>query len=888
MNTLKTKISGNTLRRALATFAVAGLAVTAAAVPAKRGFFTVTQPDGTEISITRVGDETMHFTLTADSVLVTCAPDGFYNYARVATDGKIIDTGIHALDVVRRPVSHNSLVTPFAAVDLERVARRRTGGELAHVLWAKELQAELAGSTKIKRQARRNTMHRVTVNADGTVSDYPQKGLGRFTSNFPTRGKIKGLVILAEYTDLKFQESYTDGAHAYFESLLNEPGFSQYGGTGCVTEYFQEMSMGQFDPEFVLVGPVSLPNNCAYYGGNDANGDDRRAVNMIADACRAADELVDFSEFDNDGDGTVDNVFVFYAGEGEASGGAANTIWPHSWELAYGNIHLTLDGVRISRYACSNEWQGMRPDGVGTFIHEFSHVMGLPDLYSTQSAYATHTPGSYSALDYGPYNNDGRTPPAYSAYERNAMGWLQPFLLDGQATITLDNIVETNQACLAATDKDSEFFLFENRQLSGWDKYLPGHGMLIWHIDYVTSVYDNNTVNNRSSHSYVDIVEACGRANSGSPSTMAGYTWPGAQGKTKFTDTTTPAFKSWSGKGIDLPITDIEEADGLIHFNVGGGTLSTPVAVEPTQTGADWFTAAWEPVAGATDYLLTVRAIRGSVEPTTETATFDKGDDNLATLPAGWTSSSTGVYDTASGYKNGPSSLRLDTEGQFVQTRTFDSDITGFSVWARIRGTLQATSTLTVTGLVNGEWTDLTTIAPTNTGTVEWEMADVPEGLRAVRLTINKKSGNFAIDDMAVTTGGFTDRVLPAYNGVSTAGATQMRVQDLPADATVFAYTVIATDGISRSKPSQSIKVDLSDTGGVDDITADSATADTVTANGRTLTVTTAADRVRVYDAQGALIANVRVSDGEAVITVPTAGFYIVKTDNGAVKVALH
>ena len=174
-------------------------------------------------------------------------------------------------------------------------------------------------------------------------------------------------------------------------------------------------------PDFDIYGPVTLSKNMSYYGGNDIYGNDKNPEKMIIEACQLLDDEVDFAQYDNDGDGYIDNIYVFYAGKGEASGGSKDTVWPHSWNItAATSTPYIFDGVRLDRYACSNENEGSHPDGVGTFVHGFSHVMGLPDLYAT-SYTSSFTPGAWSCMDYGPYNNDGRTPRCTA--HLNAMPW---------------------------------------------------------------------------------------------------------------------------------------------------------------------------------------------------------------------------------------------------------------------------------------------------------------------------------------------------------------------------------------------------------------------------------------------------------------------------------
>ncbi|MBD5234542.1 MAG: M6 family metalloprotease domain-containing protein [Bacteroidales bacterium] len=417
-------------------------------------------------------------------------------------------------------------------------------------------------------------------------------------ASFPVTGNPRALILLVEYQDVRFT---VDDPADYFSRMVNEPGFSDYGGTGSALDFFKENSCGLFEPQFDVLGPVTLPQPQAYYGANDGRGDDLRAHMMVVDGCRALDSKVDFSVYDNDGDGYVDNVFVFYAGEAESSTGVADQVWPHTFFLRYASsVPVILDGVQLDRYACSNEWNGARgsrparPDGVGTFVHEFSHVMGLPDLYSI-TYNSAFTPGPWSTLDYGPYNNDGCTPPNYSIFERYALGWMQPREITEAANVRLETIVQ-NSGAMIPTIKDTEFFLFENRQQEGWDTYLPGHGMLVWHIDYDPGVWTTNTVNTTVGHQYVDLEEADGM---GSEETRADDAFPGGLERTSFTDTTIPSMLPWTGRSIGLPVTDItESADGIITFKVAGGRpdVEIPQPSAATEVYPGGFTAHWSAV----------------------------------------------------------------------------------------------------------------------------------------------------------------------------------------------------------------------------------------------------------------------------------------------------
>lgn len=555
------------------------------AVPAKPGLITMRQADGTEIKVRIMGDEHSHYYLSEDGYLLINDNDIFY-YGNVDATGNIVNSQIAARPAARRSAAAAAYLGNVDMTEVFAALERRDASVKA--------SRNAARDRALKNKAAGNGVDRMPA---------PQKTrIGLFDTGFPSTGNQKGLVVLVEYQDVKFNLS---DPYGYFSRMLNENGFSDYGGTGCAAEYFRECSMNQFRPQFDVYGPITLSQNMSYYGGNDTSGDDKNPHKMAIEACQQLDATVDFSEYDRDGDGYIDNVFVFYAGRGEASGGSANTVWPHAWNVTAAEYYTSyiFDGVQLDRYACSNEWEGSRPDGVGTFIHEFSHVMGLPDLYAT-SYTSAFTPGAWSVLDYGPYNNGGCTPPLYSAYERYSLGWMSPRVLDGPANIML-NSVGSNEACIIPTGDDNEFFLLENRQQTGWDKYIPGHGMLVWHVDYDTYVWSRNVVNNNASHQYVDIEEADGTQNETSRS---GDAFPGRSNITSFTDDTRPSMKTWSGARLNLPITDIKETGGTITFKVAGGFIAphAPVAEDATDITPVSFTANWQTVENANTYYISI------------------------------------------------------------------------------------------------------------------------------------------------------------------------------------------------------------------------------------------------------------------------------------------
>lgn len=483
------------------------------AVKAQPGLITVTQPDGTQLSVRLIGDEHFHYFLTDDGYPLINDNDVYY-YASSTPDGKLLQSPMKALPASMR-------------------------------------------SQEAKKFLQK-------VDAARTVEAMPRR-YGLFPgSSFPAKGEQKALVILVEFADCEF---FTPDANQYFTSLLNAEGCDLDCATGSARDYFVQNSSGIFLPDFDVYGPVTLSQPVKYYGGNDRWGNDEAPHKMIIEACQLLDSEVDFSLYDRDGDGTIDNVFVFYAGRGEATSGGANTVWPHSariteWEPM---TEYLFDGVMLDSYACTNEQVGNHTCGIGTFCHEFSHVLGLPDLYATSYSTA-FTPGDWSLLDSGSYNNGEKTPAGYSIFERYALGWIDPKVITGaEQEITLRNVAE-NDGGIIATARENEFFLLENRQQTGWDTYIPGHGMLVWHVDYRESVWANNTVNNSQRHQYVDLEEA---DNIRSAFTRAGDAFPGTAGVTEFTADTTPALRPWSGDDMHLALTGITETDdGLISFTV--------------------------------------------------------------------------------------------------------------------------------------------------------------------------------------------------------------------------------------------------------------------------------------------------------------------------------
>lgn len=381
----------------------------------------------------------------------------------------------------------------------------------------------------------------------------------------------RGLFILANFSDKSFNALNTQSA---MYDMMNATSYTYNGAVGSARQYFIDQSNGAYTPTFDVVGPVQLQKPCSYYGSNIDNeeGEDQYPGDMIVEACKLAYSQfgVDFTKYDNDKDGEVDFVYVIYAGMGEADGGAANTIWPHNWNLSSAikyqsctytaDKDRTFDGKKINNYACSGELNGKgKRDGIGTLCHEFSHVLGLPDFYDTE--YSTnysqnYTPGDWDIMDGGSYNGNGNCPPNYSPWEKYFFGWATPTILNKAANVTLttayDDFYQINaNGTLASWSSTVMQYYIENRQNTGWDAKLPSHGMLVWKVQYDQDVWDNNEPNNTAYSPRYTLVAA-----SGAPvvNADAKTPYPGSAKVTKYTPFT------------KYPLKDIAETSGNITF----------------------------------------------------------------------------------------------------------------------------------------------------------------------------------------------------------------------------------------------------------------------------------------------------------------------------------
>lgn len=226
-------------------------------------------------------------------------------------------------------------------------------------------------------------------------------------------------------------------------------------------------------------------------------------------------------------------------------------------------ISCSEGGKRIDRYACSSELKyttGTQVEGIGTFCHEFSHVLGLPDMYNTYQSNSSQL-GRWDVMDQGNYNNESHTPPSMSAFERASLGWMQLEEIDTPADeMTLDEMTTSGVAYRISTADPNEYFTLENRQQVGWDAYQPGRGLMVMHITYEQSAWNGNYVNAGTYPRY-DLVEADGTQGNGEASDL----FPTATNN-MFTDYSSPNSLSRSGVPTEKGLTNIRDNDGVISF----------------------------------------------------------------------------------------------------------------------------------------------------------------------------------------------------------------------------------------------------------------------------------------------------------------------------------
>ena len=528
-------------------------------------------------------------------------------------------------------------------------------------------------------------------------------------------GTKKGIIILVNFKLKKFK---TANDNAMFQRIANDEGFSEGNFRGSMADYFKAQSGGKFELDFDVVGPVTVSKNASYYGKNDDDGNDKYAGQMVCEAVKLVLEEypdLDWSQYDWDGDNFVDQVYVVYAGKGEADGGLEDTIWPHAYDLESAKYFGDGDGpvtvgtkLKVNTYACGSELNGEgNICGIGTMCHEFSHCLGYPDFYDTDYSGGLGM-DCWDLMDGGSYNGDGYLPAGYTGYERWVAGWSEPIVL-GDEDVTVENmkaLQDGGEYYIIYNPKNkNEYYMLENRQKVGWDKLLPGAGLLIVHVDYDAKIWKENTPNDDPDHQRMTWVAADNKYQS---ETWQGQTYLTAEGlstdpypsgnNNTFNSTSKPAAMFYNGTSkMKTPMTSsVEEitqnADGSISFkfvassNTGGDDPGEYLFYESFDQcdGTGGNDGKWSSISGTSSLVAdndgwTARDNR--LYAAKQCARFGKGDViGLATSPAftlngtttmtfmagAWNSSSDGevLYLSVDGGTVNPEYVEL-TKGQW-------------------------------------------------------------------------------------------------------------------------------------------------------------------------------------------------------------------------------
>ncbi|MDR0971335.1 MAG: M6 family metalloprotease domain-containing protein [Bacteroidales bacterium] len=537
------------------------------AVPAYKGLITLEQPNGEQISVYLFGDERLSWIESEDNYTLLYNEQGYLEYAILDSDRNLVPSGVVAKDINKRSISDQNYLSSI-------------NKKLRYSAYQKKVMLDL---TKDMDNSKASAQDGVTV------------------------GIRKLLVILVEYSDLSFTFS-----REQFENLFNQLNYTYNGATGSVRDYFNDNSYGKLDLQCTVLGPYTLANTQAFYGAPSGQINDVNAKQMIIDACNAADNDIDFSTFDNDGNLTIDGVHVVYAGLGQHNGGGANAIWAHKGTLSPA---LVLDGVRIINYSCACEKSSSNQmSGVGVHIHEFGHVLGLPDYYDTdyEENGVSHTFGKLDVMDDGSYNNNEKTPPLYNSYSKILLGWATPYIIDSNMLMDITAIPTTDSALVFQinTPTENEYFLFENMKFTKWNAYTHSsiinannwgnqnfNGIVGIHVDRTNNAtgWNSNCVNCNPSHNAVLLMSADGNylgSSNGSQwsySSMTNMLYPGTSSITQLNDNNDnnqSNLLSWNSSPSNVSLSEITWQDNSnVTFKTNGGaSLGVGVSLEePTQ-----------------------------------------------------------------------------------------------------------------------------------------------------------------------------------------------------------------------------------------------------------------------------------------------------------------
>lgn len=352
-----------------------------------------------------------------------------------------------------------------------------------------------------------------------------QRAISTQNKYVPHTGTITIPVVLVNFQDAKFKINKPKEA---FEQLFNSDTQADLGNGnrlnyGSVAKYFRDMSNGAFTPKFKVYGPVTVDQPETYYGGkNEDDNKDEDPRQLVKDALKLVEDQVtedDIKSFCSDGT-TIDCVYIVYAGLGQNDGGDGTTVWANCWTTD----GATLGGKKVRWYTMSGELSPVKiknstipvVNGLGVICHEFSHSLGLPDMYPTAtSAYLDNQEMEYwDLMDGGEYTYNGFCPTAYTAFEKEQMEWqVDMVTLDSDASVTMTTSTEQGGTAykIVNPQNDKEYLMLEYIQRKGWNKYLFGNGLLVYHVCLPSeTLYSSTRLNNAPGYPGMAVVPADG------------------------------------------------------------------------------------------------------------------------------------------------------------------------------------------------------------------------------------------------------------------------------------------------------------------------------------------------------------------------------------------
>ncbi len=551
------------------------------ASPAFKHKKAVRQPDGTLLTIIKGGDETGFFYKTEDGIRVAKGASGGYYYATINKAG-VPEAG----QCLAHDQRQRSLTETMEAESCKR-------------LWESFLQ-------------RKNEI-------------LPRAGLGSIANaGIKPMGTPLIPVVLVNFADKKIGSNgyvhSNEEAVAFYRRHFNEENYNEGKYFGSVRDYFICQSDSLFRPKFEILGPITLEHSSSYYGSNKG-GFDMGATEMMNEAIRKLAEYgTNFSAYSTTGNNVPLIAFV-YAGDGEHATGESDDVMACYYPLFSTHIgENTFQTALCVNETADYDGTGQQPDGIGTFCHEFSHAMGLPDFYNTNGLSGIFGLDAWDIMDYGQYVGLGHRPTGYSAYEREFMGWLH---IDTLATkkqlATLAPLAsqksEQVRAYKILNEQDAtgnEYYILENRQASTWFDEDYGKGMLVYHIDYDVRAWTGNAVNNNRKHQRMTIIPADGiltpSYDTDNLKTFQGDTYPGITNNTELSDNSMPCDTAYTGFYMNRLLAEIQEDEnGNVSFAyMAKGKLATPKGEAIEIESETSVKISWQQVVNAEAYAIVV------------------------------------------------------------------------------------------------------------------------------------------------------------------------------------------------------------------------------------------------------------------------------------------